>query len=129
MRAIYGLMISALVALFLLVGVWVLAALSQHTHEGEVGRFYQSWRMPYPRANNGDRIYGCCNKHDCYQTQFRRGARNWEALHRETGRWVVVPDMKLEHNATDPRDSPDGLGHLCASTSGNVYCAVLGMEG
>lgn len=111
-----------------------LALLSQasaqeiHHHEGmspEVDRFYSTWLQP----NGGrERYYGCCNRIDCYPTeaQFRGGF--WWVKHRETGRWIMVPADKVEHDQPDARESPDGRNHVCASPFGTVYCFVAGLQ-
>lgn len=131
-------MIRAIVVLILL-AIAVITARSQpiggagrgmgstHSHPPEDealhGKFYSTWNMP----NNGQpRDKSCCNKGDCYPTPFKNVAGTWFAMHRETGKWIVVPDQKLEHLQSDPRESPDGQGHLCASAERYVYCAVIG---
>lgn len=115
--------------------IWLLALLIStataqeiHHHEGmspEVDRFYSTWLQP----NQGrPRFYGCCNRIDCYpvEAQFRGG--HWWFKHRETGHWMIVPDGKVEHDQPDPRESPDGLTHVCASPLGTVYCFVVGLQ-
>lgn len=90
-------------------------------------KFYQYWNRPdYPSAS-------CCNNQDCYPTEFRRtrDGQHWEALRREDGAWIMIPDEKLEQNVTqrEPYDSPDGRSHVCMQPPGQsdwVWCAVLG---
>lgn len=99
-----------------------------HHHEGmtpEIDRFYSTWLMP----NDGrERFYGCCNRIDCYpaEAQFRGGY--WWFKHRETGKWIIVPAHKVEHDQPDARESPDGRTHVCASPQGNVFCFVVGLQ-
>ncbi len=95
------------------------------THE----KFYAGWLMP----NGGkDRTQSCCNKQDCYPTTFKNVGGTWFARRREDGKWMPVPPSKIEHEQLDPRESPDGRGHVCAAPphpngdSSSVYCAVLG---
>jgi hypothetical protein len=104
--------------------------LHQHTHDGEVGHFYQTWMRP------GDfglgiphRKHSCCNEKDCYSTSFKFVGGTWFAQRREDGEWMPIPVGILEDNQPDPRDSPDGRGHVCMQPPGNgnmVYCAVVG---
>lgn len=135
------------IGIALLVFLWITATffigmgiramvVNAHGHEGHdaVSQFYSNWmQMP-------TREYSCCNLKDCYATQFKREAGQWYAMRREDGAWIAVSDRILEHNAVDPKDSPDGQGHVCMSPpridydedgnppdkSSNVYCAVLG---
>lgn len=100
---------------------------STHSHppqdEAMHDKFYSTWNMP----NNGQpRDKSCCNKFDCYPTPFKNVGGTWYAMHRETGKWIAVPPQKLEHLQSDPRESPDGQGHMCASATSYVYCAVIG---
>lgn len=97
-----------------------------HHHEGmssEVDKFYTYWLQP----NNGaERYYGCCNRIDCYPTEAKIVGGHWWYLHRETLKWMPVPDEKVEHLQTDPKESPDGRNHVCANKTGWVYCFVAG---
>jgi hypothetical protein len=106
--------------LFLLALKLVHAEEHVHTHEGVVGKFYQSWKIPPKRE------VSCCDEKDCYQTRFKTEGGTVFFLHRETGTWMVIPSDKLEENTADPRDSPDGLNHVCANAWGVVFCAVRG---
>lgn len=109
----------------------IIPAFSQHIHHHngmspEVDRFYSTWKKP----NKGQpRYFGCCDRTDCYpvQAQFRSG--HWWFLHRETNRWMMVPDEVVEHEQPDPRESPDGGNHVCASPYGTVYCFTVGSQG
>lgn len=87
-------------------------------------QFYSTWMMP----NGGEpRTNSCCNNQDCYPTQFKKIRGTWYALRREDGSWMPIPESKLEHLQPDPRESPDGRSHVCASpVYPNVYCAVVG---
>lgn len=93
-----------------------------HTHEGAVGRFYESWMMP------DNRSVSCCHKMDCDAAASRFVGNRWEAQ-RPDGIWVVVPPGKIEQN----RDSPDGRSHLCGregySGEYSVFCFVAGISG
>ncbi len=91
-------------------------------------KFYSTWMMPVGRDKDGNRINSCCSNQDCYPTPFKLVGGTWFAKQRETGKWIVVPNERLEQNQVDPRESPDGAGHLCANPNGVVYCAVLGVQ-
>lgn len=94
-----------------------------HDGHDEVSQFYDNWKIIPERRSS------CCNKKDCYATQFRNVGGKWYALRREDQQWIYVHDTKLEHNAADPLDSPDGQGHVCMQGPGYgdaVWCAVLG---
>lgn len=91
-------------------------------------KFYSTWYRPEMRAPDGQRQHSCCNDRDCYPTQFKNVGGTWFFLRREDQRWTPVPDGILEQNQIDPRESPDGRGHVCASPY-NVFCAVLGAQG
>jgi len=103
-------------------------AVAQHPpgHQSLHDHFYSTWKMP-DRRYQGARYVSCCSDRDCYPTAFKNIDGIWFAFHRETGKWIVVPPAKIEQNTVDPRESPDGQGHLCAGSSGAVYCAVLGV--
>jgi len=100
-----------------------------HHHEGlspDVDKFYSYWLQP----NGGkERYYGCCNRIDCYPTEAKIVNGHWWYRHRETWQWLPVPDEKVEHLQPDPRESPDGRNHVCATTLGWVYCFVAGASG
>lgn len=129
---------ATMIALALLIASLLYAKAAdagEHNHEalGEVGAFYETWmRMP-------DRSNSCCNKIDCYETIIKPDGKGGHVfLHRETQTWVLIPNDKLEDNATDARDSPNGMSHVCASpvlgglngeTYINVFCAVRGSGG
>ena len=102
------------------------AAQEMHHHDGmtpEVDKFYSYWLQP----NHGNARYmGCCNRVDCYSTEAKMIGGHWWYLHRETLRWMPVPDERVEHLQGDPRESPDGMNHVCANTTGWVFCFVAG---
>lgn len=86
-------------------------------------KFYQNWMMP----DNPNK--SCCNKADCYWTEVRWNNGHWQAKRREDGKWLWVPDAKVERH----RDNPDGRNHLCAPPPGavsyppdTVFCFALG---
>lgn len=113
--------------------LWALPTLAQHNHPPQDAQlheqFYSTWQMPnggQPRANS------CCNKADCYPTPMRNVGGTWFAKRREDGRWIAIPDSKLEQNQPDMRESPDGQSHVCMpppNHSDGVYCATLGLGG
>ncbi len=92
-------------------------------------RFYVTWNIP----NDGKpRKQSCCNRQDCYPTQIKNVGGTYFALRRENQVWVPVPDSKIEHNQSDPREFPDGRNHVCMAPPQDgikVYCAVLGSGG
>lgn len=136
---------SILIALGLIVFFAVLAnAQPQHDHSalGVAGAFYAGWnQMP-------DRTNSCCDQKDCYYTVFKSEGGSTYALKRRITKgfhgdgepqeresvemalkhaeWVIIPAEKLEENAADPKDSPDGQNHVCMNEYGLVYCAVRG---
>jgi hypothetical protein len=110
---------------FVLVLIFIVAANAEdgHTHEGVVGKFYSTWKMP-----NGSGM-SCCNDRDCRPaaTQFVDG--HWEAKRDGDDEWLVVPQENIETQ----RESPDGRSHFCVlrySTTGvwryRALCLVLG---
>lgn len=115
---------------FCLMTAFLSIAKAQHPpeHQNLHDKFYSTWQMAVVRDALGRRTNSCCSNHDCYPTRFRNVAGVWFAFHRETQSWIPVPESRLEHNTPDPRESPDGHSHLCASALTNVYCAVLGGE-
>jgi len=104
----------------------VAAGAEGHTHDGEVGKFYQAWMRPTNRNVNGERTMSCCGENDCHPVaQLKRNGENWffyDAMYRQ---WVLIPPEKIEDNQPDPHDSPDGNWHVC-NQGGMVYCAVRG---
>lgn len=122
-----ALVVAALIAL--LFRPIFLSGQELHHHEGmsaEVDKFYSYWLQP----NKGlPRHFGCCNRIDCYPTEAKLDdTGHWWFLHRESMRWLPVPDDKVEHLQLDPKESPDGRNHVCASKLGNVYCFVVGSQ-
>lgn len=122
-RGIGWLIFSAacFVALLFLMSAYCARAAEGHTHEGAVGKFYQSWMMPDNRG------VSCCHDQDCAPAASRLVNGKWEA--ERDGEWVQIPDQKVETE----RDSPDGRSHLCGkrySAFGNggvaVFCFVPG---
>jgi hypothetical protein len=121
---------------------WSAFAQTGHTHEGEVGKFYQSWRQPLNRDGYGNRTVPCCGGQDCRPILEMRKNENgqiaypsnrvfpsqWKILikvpYDNVPMWVAVPDAVWEDNQPDPRDSPDGRGHACLTYSGYITCAV-----
>ncbi len=93
---------------------------AQSPEEARVFYFYQTWyRIP-------DRTFSCCNMNDCHVVQIRQEGGQYYFLDNiYVHGWRLIPPARLEHNATDPRESPDGNSHVCFIAS-NVYCAVLG---
>lgn len=95
-----------------------------HHHEGQsaaVDKFYSTWYMPDQPSKS------CCNKTDCYPTDIKYTGDLLYARRREDGRWLRVPEAKIERN----RDNPDGRNHLCApppnTAQGDiVFCFSLG---
>jgi len=97
-----------------------------HTHEGEVGKFYQTWKQPTDRNENGERTKGCCGENDCHPVaQLRRNGEDWFFYDTTYRVWILIPPDKIEDNQPDPRDSPDGNWHVCNQRS-MVFCAVRG---
>jgi hypothetical protein len=103
---------------------------AQHVHGGitleqHIGEFYEKWKIAPARTAS------CCNKDDCAEVSIRRENNRWVAYgHKLHPGPVVIPDHKLEHNLSDPYDSPDGRSHVCLLPSSDgtvsVFCAVLG---
>jgi hypothetical protein len=97
-----------------------------HQHEGQseiVNQFYSTWMIP------GTRTMGCCNKIDCYQAQVRREGGTWFVLQRETHIWRPIPENIIEQNQPDPRESPDGVAHVCMQASQEtprIFCFTHG---
>lgn len=108
-----------------LTGVYAKAAeLHDHTHEGPVGRFYQSWMMPDNRA------VSCCHDQDCAPAEAKMENGRWFARHMGTaGDFTPIPRSKIEQD----RDSPDGRNHLCARRDGfgslTVFCFLPAIGG
>ena len=70
--------------------------------------------------------YSCCNgsspgiEGDCRPTRAYQGDDGrWRAL--INGRWVDVPPRVVLQSL-----APDGNSHICASTSGLIYCFLGG---
>ncbi len=88
-----------------------------HTHEGAVGKFYQTWTMPdSPRTS-------CCHDEDCFPSQSKFEDGSWYGRKTDDDAWTKIPANKIEQN----RDSPDGRSHMCgrkfgASGQFTVFC-------
>lgn len=88
-------------------------------------KFYSTWYMPDQPTKS------CCNKADCYPTEVRISGGRIQAKRREDGKWLTIPEAKIERN----RDNPDGRNHLCAPMPSQAYpddtvfCFTLGIGG
>jgi hypothetical protein len=100
------------------------AGLHRHPPQDQLlhEKFYSTWRMPdHPSVS-------CCNDADCYPTEIKYVDGNIYAKRREDGKYIPVPQEKVERN----RDNPDGRNHLCAPPPGGlhptdtVFCFALG---
>lgn len=115
----------------IILSVSLFIPVQEHVHpdgvvqDPRVATFYDTWRDPKNRK------LSCCSRHDCYSAQIRFHDGQREYLHKWTGQWFPLPNTILEAYSPDPRESPDGGNHVCASpNNGNlVYCAVLGEGG
>ncbi len=95
-------------------------SMAQNEEEARVLRFYKTWMRPPERS------YSCCGNEDCHPVDVRRDrSGNWSFYDPVQGLWREIPKDKLESNAREPRESPDGRNHACYNT-GYVFCAVLG---
>lgn len=84
------------------------AAAQEHRHPPQDvplhEQFYSTWYMPDEPTKS------CCNKADCYPTVAEFVNGRWTARRREDGKWLDIPDAKIERQ----RDMPDSRAHLCA---------------
>ena len=103
----------------------------KHDHDalGAAGKFYSGWNRPNIRNDDGTRRVSCCSEMDCEAvTVVRRGGKWFAVNHKSApGEEIEIPAELLEHLQSDPRESPDGMSHVCI----NMYtkeplCAVLG---
>ena len=118
-----GVIVVIVGAILLAITVITIAHGQEHSHDGEVGRFYESWQMP------ANRDISCCNRQDCAAVASVRRLQGQLQMQRKSdGEWLTIPPEKLESNYPDARDSPDGQSHMC-SNGESVYCAVLGSGG
>ncbi len=67
----------------------------------------------------------CCNMQDCHAVQVQHTGGQWSFLDTTQHAWRLIPPGRLEQNASDPRESPDGASHVCYNQA-FVLCAVLG---
>lgn len=114
-----ALIIVSLICLIMALLIHVRPARAQeapgHTHEGAVGKFYQSWMQP------DNRSMSCCHDKDCAPAQSKMVNGTWYSRHTDDEEWVEIPTRKIERE----RDSPDGRSHLCkfnAMGGSYVYC-------
>jgi hypothetical protein len=113
------------------VALMVLGAIPAYPHdashaktatEAAVFDFYATWMRPPGRS------YSCCNMNDCHVVEIKREGGRYSFLDRLSfgaPLWREIPEDRLEHNAADPRESPDGSSHVCFNSM-YVLCAVLG---
>jgi len=88
-------------------------------------KFYTTWFML------AERLSSCCSMKDCYPVQVRHENGQLYFLRREDQKWVLVPAEIIEQNAPQPRESPDGLSHVCAPPPGTsrgdiAFCFTYG---
>ena len=90
--------------------------------EARVFDFYATWYRP------SERTYSCCSMQDCHVVEIKREGSKYYFLDRISYAWPTwreIPPDRLEHNARDPRESPDGQSHACFNSM-YVLCVVLG---
>lgn len=87
--------------------------------EARVYKFYDSWYRP------PNRQFSCCHRSDCHVVDVKREDGRWFFFDPSMQLWRFIPEDRLEHNAPDARESPDGRNHVCYNTM-YVLCAVLG---
>ncbi len=93
---------------------------AQNATEAAVFRFYASWFRP------PERKMSCCSLNDCHTVQVKREGERYYFLDNIYAHgWRFIPAERLEQNAADPRESPDGSNHVCFNQM-YVLCAVLG---
>jgi hypothetical protein len=125
-----------LLSILLLLSGSAPAHAQDHTHDGDVGKFYQNWQVPGIPGFDAARSGSCCSQHDCRPVVAMRaasgGRASWEVQLQEPdgslSPWYRVPDNKWEDQQADPRESPDGHSHACVR-NGRVVCAVRGTDG
>lgn len=81
---------------------------SHHHHPPQDAEVHEKFYSTWMRPDNPN--VSCCDKKDCYPTAARHRNGRWEAQRREDGKWLIVPEQKIERI----RDNPDGRAHLCA---------------
>jgi hypothetical protein len=122
----YNIFVLVVIALFLSTAL-IVKALAQHPpeHQELHEKFYSTWLRPDWGRVDGRRTESCCNEQDCYPVETRMRNGKWEYLRREDNAWIIVRDGINEMDQDDPRESPDGRSHVCATTAW-TYCFVPG---
>ena len=132
-RICVGLFIVLLAGMFLM--FFITLSPAQHRPEDMElhEKFYSNWYRPDldlrdPRGDpNGRRLNSCCNKQDCEPAEIVYQNGHYFAKLRTANGPVLIPDVIIEANQSDPRESPDGRSHVCWNhTTNAIYCAVLG---
>lgn len=85
---------------------------------------YSKWKMPDQLTHDGKRQYSCCNSIDCAPRASRFKDGHWFVQFE--GRWLEVPDQKVENYRDDAWDPGDHMGHACINPNGNIYCFRAG---
>ena len=127
MRPLGKVFAAWLVLLLVLAWAWLVLILVQiargaegHTHEGAVGRFYQTWKMPdAPHVS-------CCSDEDCAPAASRFVDGHWEARWKDEDDWTPIPAGKVDQT----RETPDGRSHMCGRRGSDggmyIFCFVRG---
>ena len=116
-------LIAMLVVAIVITSLWPAhahdASMASSPEEARVFAFYKSWqRMP-------DRRMSCCSDQDCHAVDIKRENGKYFFFDKTQLLWREIPEDRIESNASDPRESPDGRNHVCYNTM-YVLCAVLG---
>jgi len=111
----------------LLAGVLLLAPVARAQVGDQVGDHgvghaeNHDWYLDLKQPGTG---YPCCNgsagsvNGDCRPTRaYVDDSGVWHAL--MDGRWVIVPPRTILQTL-----APDGRSHICANTSGTIYCFI-----
>src|SRR6266550_4164210 len=90
------------------------ASMAQNSHDAEVFEFYAKWMRPGGSYGVGHRTNSCCNRSDCFPVaEITRQQGNYFVRPEGSVEWYKVPTSVIESNQADPRESPDGLSHVC----------------
>lgn len=110
--------VTAVAAGLLLLASAARAGIGDH---GEGHAENHDWYLDLKQPENG---YPCCNGSaagvfgDCRPTRAYVDDKGvWRAL--MDGRWVIVPPRTILQSL-----APDGRSHICANTSGTIYCFI-----
>src|SRR5256886_2857357 len=71
------------------------------------------------------RVSSCCNKADCAPADTKRESGHWYGRRRADANWILIPDVLIESNQGDPRESRSEEHTSELQSQSKLVCRLL----